>query len=294
MFYPEGEEGITVALPRIVEFAEEEGVPLAFALTPVALKRNDTDLESHDVGVHLHPQDALLKETLSGDVELSSDCLAHYPGEDQRALVEAARTLYEDTEGRPPHTFVAGNWSESTTTMRILVDSGFRYDGSPLPGHHSGCADWSRIARLAQPYTPNLEDYQGRGEADLLYLPVYQGLWNHYLTPENIHLLGASYFKAALREAMVGGADLVHMFFHSPMALDPYFLSEFRKVLNYARDELRVRAVLPPALRPSDRPLSKPFPPAYFAYLDWPLVKGLLGRGELGQRLLGRTLPPNG
>ncbi len=245
------------------------------------------------MGIHLHPQDALLQETVGGDVKLSTDCLAHYSEEDQRALVEAASTIFEEKKGHRPRTFVAGNWSESTTTMRILIDSGYRYDGSPLPGHHSRCANWSRIPRLAQPYTPSLEDHQERGEGDLLYLPVSQGLWNHYLTPENIHLLGVSYFKAALKEAVVGGADLVHMFFHSPMALDPYFLSEFRQVLDYARDELDARPVLPPSVRPSDRPVSKPFPPAYFAYLNWQLVKGFLGRGELGRRLMGRTLPPD-
>ncbi len=293
VFDAKREEGIVSALPRIVDFADEEAVPLTFAMTPTALRRNNLDLDGHEVGIHLHPQDALLQATLGKELNLPTDCLARYSEEDQRALVAVSRRVFEDTQGREPHTFVAGNWSESTTTLQILIEAGFRYDGSPLPGHQSECADWSRIARLAQPFTPSTEDYQGPGQADLLYLPVYQGLWNHYLTPENIHLLGTAYFKAALKEAVVGGADLVHMFFHSPMALDPFFLAAFTEVLAYARDMIHARLVLPTTLQASERPRSSPFPPAYFAYLDWPMVKGIVGRGELGRRLLGEPPPPS-
>lgn len=285
-------EGVVDALPRIVAFADEEAVPLTFAMTPTALRKNDLDLDGHEVGIHLHPQDALLQESLGKELNLPSDCLAEYSEGDQRPLVAAARRVFEDAQGREPRTFVAGNWSESTTTLQILIEAGFRYDGSPLPGYRSECADWSRIPRLAQPFTPSPEDYQGRGEADLLYLPVSQGLWNHYLTPENLHVLGTAYFKAALKEASVGGADLVHMFFHSPMALDPFFLTAFSEVVAYARDTLHARLVLPTGLRASERPRSSPFPPAYFAYLDWPMVKGFVGRGELGRRLLGEPPPP--
>ncbi len=289
VFDAKKEEGIVRALPRIVEFADEEAVPLTFAMTPTALRRNNLDLDGHEVGVHLHPQDAELQATLGKERKLPTDCLALYSEEDQRALVAASRQVFEDTQGLEPRTFVAGNWSENETTLRLLRNAGFRYDGSPLPGHRSSCADWSRLPRLAPPYHPSLEDYQRRGQADLLYIPVFTGLWGHPLTPESIHELGRSYFEAALREAQVGGAEVVHMYFHSPMALDSYFLTEFGRVVAFARDNLGARFVVPSAIRASDGPPARPFPPAYVAHLTWPLLKGFLGRGELGRRLMGGT-----
>lgn len=287
VFHPRHEEGFVVALPRIVDFADRHQVAIAFAMTPAALKGSETDLSGHEVGVHLHPQDTVLRRMLHSTIDLSSDCLAAYSAEDQVTLIETAKELFEDSEGQSPRTFVAGRWSENTTTMKLLYDAGFCYDGSPLPGHISDCADWTRIPRLAQPYAPSVEDYQRRGSVNLLYIPVYQGLWNHYLTPENIHLLGISYFKAALKEALIGGGEVVHMFFHSPMAMDPFFLSEFGAVIDFAQDELDAQFVFPSSLQPSDSTTSRPFPPAYVAYLNWRIVKGLIGGGELGRRLIG-------
>ncbi len=278
-----------VALPRIVDFADKYRLPMTFAMTPAALRVNETDLSGHEVGVHLHPQDALLQKRLGPKMVLSSDCLAGYPEKDQSTLIETAKEVFEDIEGGSPRTFVAGRWSENNTTMKLLCDAGFRFDGSPLPGHLSDCADWTRIPRLAQPFCPSLEDCQARGSMNFLYIPVYQGLWNHYLTPENIHLLGASYFKAALKEALIGGAEVVHMFFHSPMAIDSFFLSEFTTVVEYAQDDLGVQFVLPSSLRPSDRPLSRPFPPAYLVHMNWRLIKSFVGGSELGRRLIGTS-----
>ncbi len=288
VFHPRHTEGITVALPRIVDFADEHALPMTFAMTPTASKENETDLSGHEVGVHLHPQDAQLREKLDRKITLFSDCLMRYSAEDQATLIDAARELFEQEEGFSPRTFVAGNWSENGTTLKLLVEAGFSIDGSPLPQHRSGCADWGRIPRLAQPFAPSPEDYQASGSMNYLYLPVSLGLWGHYLTPEIIHLLGASYFKAALKEASMGGADVVHIFFHSPMAMNPFFLSEFRTVMEYAHDQLGIQSVLPSSCRPSNEPSPKPFPPVYFAHLNWRLVKGFVGRGQLRRRLMRR------
>ena len=287
VFHPRHLEGIATALPRVVDFADEFGLKMNFAMTPTALKVNETDLAGHEVGVHLHPRDDQLQQMLGRTITLSSDCLMRYEAEEQGILIEAAREFFEGEEGYRPRTFVSGNWSENGTTLKLLAGSGFTVDGSPLPQHTSECADWGQIPRLAQPYSPSLEDLQAAGSVDYLYLPVSQGLWGHYLTPEVIHLLGASYFKAALTEASVGGADLVHMYFHSPMAMDPFFLAEFQEVVEFAQDELGAESVLATSCQPSKRPASRPFPPVYFARLNWRLAKGFLGRGRLGRRLVG-------
>lgn len=294
LFHSHRKEGIVVALPRIVEFADLHHIPMTFAMTPVALASNETDLQGHEVGIHLHPLDSLLRTTVGHTFPFASDCLALYSLEDQAVLIRTAKEIFERYEDRSPRTFVAGRWSEDSTTSKLLCDSGFAYDGSPLPRHRSPCADWSRVPRLAQPYTPSLEDHQSRGSLSLLYVPVYQGLWDYYLTPENIHLVGASYFRAALKEAEVGGSTVVHVYFHSPMAIDPFFLSEFDSVVVYAQDTLGADFVLPSALHPSARPTSNPFPPAYLAGLNWRLAKSLLGRGELGHRVAGHRLPSQG
>lgn len=285
-FHSRYTEGISIALPRIAEFADEHSLPMTFAMTPTALKENETDLGGHEVGVHLHPQDPELRKVLGGKIALSSDCLMSYSTKDQALLIGAAKGTFEQEEGNSPRTFVAGNWSESSITLNLLSEAGFSYDGSALPRHRSGCADWGRIPRLAQPYAPSPEDYQSRGPMEYLYLPVSQGLWGHYLTPELIHLLGASYFKAALKEASIGGADVAHIYFHSPMAMNPLFLSEFETVVEYAHDQLGVRSVLPSSCRPSDTLSSRPFPPVYFARLNWRLAKGFVGKGQLGRRLM--------
>lgn len=286
IFHPDHEEGVSVAVPRIVEFADEHELPLVFAMTPAALRDSETDLKGYEVGIHLHPQDDVLRRKLLGEVTLSSDCLSGYSPHDQKSLIEAAKRSFEEVQGGSPRTFVAGRWSENTTTVKLLAAADFSFDGSPLPGHVSRCADWSRIPRLAQPYRPSSEDYQRRGTMSLLHVPVYQGLWNHYLTPECIHLVGASYFKAAIKEAVVGEADVVHMFFHSAMAVDPTFLSEFESVVSFAQDEPGVRFALPSELGPSEKPSSKPFPPAYFAFMNRRMMKSLVGRGELGRQLM--------
>ncbi len=288
VFHPRHVEGIAAALPRIVDFADEHALSITFAMTATATRESETDLAGHEVGVHLHPQDAQVQARLDRKIPSTSDCLRTYSEEDQAALINAAKESFEDEEGFSPRTFVAGHWSENTTTLKLLARSGFSFDGSPLPLHTSPCADWGRVPRLAQPYAPGPEDYQAGGSMDYLYLPASLGLWGHYLTPELLHLLGVSYFKAALKEASMGGAEVVQMFFHSPMAIDPFFLSEFSAVVDYAHDELRAESSVPSSCRPGRLSTSRPFPPVYFARLNWRLAKGVMGRGELGRRLMGK------
>lgn len=287
VFHPRHREGIVLALERTVEFADRNGLRMTFAMTPTALHHSETDLSGHEVGLHLHPRDAVLRDAIGRATKLSTDCLANYSRNDQAVLIRTAKDIFEESEGRSPRTFVAGRWSENDATVDLLSREGLAYDGSPLPGHVSDCADWRNLPRLAQPYTPSQGNYQGRGSLRILHIPVFQGLWGHYLTPENIHLLGVSYFVAAMREAKIGGSEVVHVFFHSPMAVDPYFLDEFESVVAYARDRLDAEFVLPSALEAARAPVSRPFPPAYIAGLRWRLVKTWMSRGRLGERLMG-------
>lgn len=107
------------------------------------------------------------------------------------------------------------------------------------------------------------------------------------LTLENIHLLGSPYFKAALKEPVVGSSDVVHIYFHSPMALDPYFLDEFLPMMTFARDGLRAQFAFLSSLRPGTHAVGRPLPPAYVAALTPTLLKSFLGKGRLGRHLLG-------
>lgn len=287
VFDPAREEGVVRALPSIVEFAEGEDVRIAFAMTAAALAWSEMDLDGFEVGLHLHPQDLVLKDRLRGTVRLVSDCLAHYGETDQRSLVQTSTEVFRDRQNTDPSLFVAGRWSQNETLLQILIEAGFTHDGSVLPGLRNPCAAWERVQRMAQPYRPSAEDRQGQGSLEYVYVPVHQGLLGHYLTPETIHLLGVPYFKATLKEAQIGGAEVVHVYFHSPMALDSFFLSEFSRVIAYARDRLRasfprVQSVTPPA-----GPGPRPFPPVYLRALGPRFAKSLLGRGKLGEKLLG-------
>jgi hypothetical protein len=272
------EEGVTQALPKILAFAEEMHVPLALNLTPQAFRLTGTNLAGFPVGLHLHPQDEALATRLRGTVALDTDCLARYSAVDQGRLLSAGIEAFSDAMGRPPTLFVAGNWSENGDTVRLLDAAGIRYDGSALPGYVSPCADWGRLPRLAQPYHPSPEDYQAQGDSSVTCIPVFQGYWRDYLSPENLHYLGVRYFMAAFKEAAVGGARVVHIYFHSPMALDPFFLEEFRKVLDFVRDRIGGRVVSPESIAIDRGPVPRPFPPAYLAYLDRPMLKSLFVR----------------
>jgi hypothetical protein len=282
-------EGVTQTLPRILAFAEETQIPLALNLTPQAFRLADIDLAGFPVGLHLHPQDEVLEAQLGGTVGLDSDCLARYSAADQARLLSAGIEAFADAMGHRPTLFVAGNWSENGDTFRLLQGAGIKYDGSALPGYVSPCADWGRLPRLAQPYRPRPEDYQAAGDSSIICIPVFQGYWGDYLSPENLHDLGVRYFMAALKEAAVGGARVVHIYFHSPMALDPFFLREFRKVLDFARDRIGARVVSPEFITVNGEPTPRPFPPAYLAYLDRPMLKSLFAR-----RFPGFTPRPRG
>lgn len=279
-------EGIVRALPKILEFADACGVPMGFALTPQALTLSDVDLGGHEAGVHLHPGDPILARRLEGSVRIHHDCLGRYPPDEQAMLVRAAREVYEEVLGRSPRLFVAGRWSEDAATKGILDHEGFTHDASALPGHRSACADWSRLPRLAQPYHPASDDRQRSGGEALLYVPVGRGLWQDYMTPERIRSVGRSYFQAGLKEAQVGGADVIQFYFHSPLGLDAVALAAFAEVLSYAHDAIRVDSVLPTTVKASARPAARPFPPAYWARMDWKLAKSLIGRNGLGRGIL--------
>ncbi len=285
-------EGITQGLPSILEFADRVGVPMGLAMTPQALELTDVDLAGHEVGLHLHPRDPVLARHLVAGLPPEHDALGRYPRADQQRLISASRRIFEERMGRSPRLFVAGRWSEDAATPSLLQQEGFTHDGSPLPGHRSAYADWSRVSRLAQPYSPAADDYQSRGSEPYVYLPVYQGPWGHHLTPEILLDVGTAYFKAALDEARIGSADLVHIYLHSPLGLDSRAMTAFEEVVAYARDDLRLPFVLPTAVRPSLRPRSRPFPPAYWFRLNFTMIKSFAGRGELGRRI--KDVRPSG
>lgn len=284
-------QGIAKTMPALLEFADRHGARMGFVLTAISHDLIDVDLDGHDIGVHLHPRDPVLDRHLNGSVHLDHDCLARYSEADQRRFLDAALEIHRGATGHDPKLFVAGRWSEDAATTRLLSQAGFTHDASVLPGHHTACADWSGVPRLAQPFASDARGpARDRGER-ITFVPVYQGLWGHHLTPETIRDLGASYFKAALQEARIGGADVLHIYFHSPLALDPGTMETFGEVLDHAHDLPNTEIVRPTSLAPSSRPRSRPFPPAYLARMDWTLLKSFGGRGEVGKRL--RAWTPN-
>lgn len=100
IFHPRHEEGIVVALDRVVSFADEYGIPMPFAMTPTSLRLWETDFDGREVGVQLHPQDLAVQQALKGAIAFPSDCLAKYPAQDQPILIKTASEIFEDAGGQ--------------------------------------------------------------------------------------------------------------------------------------------------------------------------------------------------
>ena len=84
-------------------------------------------------------EDQIEKARIKARVQEQSRALA--AGLEERRKVEEAMQTFEERIGRSPRLFVAGRWSEDTTTAALLRQEGFTHDASALPGFLSQCAD---------------------------------------------------------------------------------------------------------------------------------------------------------
>ena len=116
----QGQYGARVALPRVVDLLDREGIPASFFIPAVSLVLNPDQIGviqaagHHEFGIHgwIH--------------ELNSSLDA----ETERALLERAVDYMTDVTGSRPLGYRAPSWNHSPNTLDIIRDLGFLYDSS--------------------------------------------------------------------------------------------------------------------------------------------------------------------
>ena len=116
----QGQFGARVALPRVVDLLDREGIPASFFIPAVSLVLNPFQVDiiqaagHHEFAIHgwIH--------------ELNSSLDA----ETERALLERAVDYMTDVTGTRPVGYRAPSWNFSPNTLDILLEMGFLYDSS--------------------------------------------------------------------------------------------------------------------------------------------------------------------
>jgi len=116
----QGQFGARVALPRVVDLLDREGIPASFFIPAVSLVLNPFQVDiiqaagHHEFAIHgwIH--------------ELNSSLDA----ETERALLERAVDYMTDVTGVRPLGYRAPSWNFSPNTLDIIREMGFLYDSS--------------------------------------------------------------------------------------------------------------------------------------------------------------------
>ena len=116
----QGQYGARTALPRVVDFLDEQGIPASFFIPAVSMRMNPEMLDviqasgNHEIAVHgwIHE----LNSSLEADVE--------------ERLLRRAVDYYTELLGAPPVGYRAPSWNFSPNTLDILLRMGFLYDSS--------------------------------------------------------------------------------------------------------------------------------------------------------------------
>ena len=115
-----GQFGARVALPRVVDLLDREGIPASFFIPAVSLVLDPSQIGviqaagHHEFAIHgwIHE----LNSSLEADVE--------------RALLERAVDYMTEVTGTRPLGYRAPSWNFSPNTLDILREMGFLYDSS--------------------------------------------------------------------------------------------------------------------------------------------------------------------
>ncbi len=116
----QGQYGARVALPRVVELLDREGIPASFFIPAVSLVLDPSQIGviqaagHHEFAIHgwIH--------------ELNSSLEA----EDERALLQRAVNYMTEATGVRPLGYRAPSWNFSVNTLDIIREMGFFYDSS--------------------------------------------------------------------------------------------------------------------------------------------------------------------
>jgi hypothetical protein len=107
--------------------------------------------------------------------------------------------IYEDLLSKKPKGFRAVQHTIDDTQIKLLVDSGFRYDSSVIPRYiffKSYIGYKGKAPNL--PYLPCSNDYRKKGDSKILELPVSPLIFNFPLGGTWIRTLGPNFYKFLL------------------------------------------------------------------------------------------------
>ena len=221
--------GVKDGVRNLIKVANKYGAKVTFAVMPETVKHFPKDV-NHEVGLHLHPTDAYIREHC--DTSMCSSALRDYPYREQLEMVKTGVDCLVDAFGCDIKVFVAGKWSVNNYTIRALMKAGISHDCSASQRKKFDYCDWSKLPRLCPPYHPDRNDYQKAGDCPLLIIPVSQ-LWRGgEVTPEIEPVVGLSWLKAGFIEHY-GNLPIFHIYLHSPCMTDRYYISVMDSFLHF-------------------------------------------------------------
>jgi hypothetical protein len=220
-------QGATDGVKNSIQIADKFDAIVSFMIKPEVLGAvSETDFGTHEVGLHIHPNDRFL---MTNGVGGNDDNLRGYGFEKQRAMIAAGKAMVQDSLGVIPRTFVAGKWSVGNETVRAMVELGFTHDASGCPKFSSPSCDWSRLPRICMPYKPSADDYQAPGDVKMIMVPTSKEITTGIISPEN--RIGLTFLRGAIREYVKLNVPLLHMTLHSPALTSPIFRNTFNEML---------------------------------------------------------------
>jgi hypothetical protein len=236
--------GVKNGAKNLIKIANKYRARITFAVMPEVVEYYPAD-NFHEIGLHVHPGwiqhknglftcylgDKYLFENCSSSV--NSSVLRDYELKDQMNFVQTGRDYLCDKFKVDPKVFVAGRWSENSSTINALVKAGFTHDCSAFAKRKESHFDWSRIPRICMPYNPSANDYQRKGDLPLLIVPVSQLFPSGCVTPEIAPFVGLASLKACFKEYYLQNLPLFHICLHSPSMTDPYFCSVMENLLAF-------------------------------------------------------------
>jgi hypothetical protein len=175
---------------------------LVYGLDPVRAMIEPILAAGQEVQLHLHSYWADLARNRRDGARFE---LTAFGGEEQKALIAAARDLLVEAGAPPPIAFRAGCYAADANTLAALADLGIDYDSS-----HNG-AEHPRLSAL--PFDPAQADPIGHD--GIVEIPISQiRTPSGGLRPLQICALSFAEMEAALGHAAVNGHPLVTIVGH--------------------------------------------------------------------------------
>jgi len=244
IFHKDAIDGVRKGVPNLLTIAQKYNAKITFAIMPEVVDAFP-DIQNHEIGVHIHPGwEEFVVEGIRyhvGDMYLKEHCeqsststvLRDYTYDEQLTLIKTGKDYIHDKLHADVKTFVAGRWSINNDTVKALIHSGITHDCS-APAHiRAPHFDWSKLPRICMPYHPDFNDYQVKGTAPLLILPISQILQYGNVNPEIAPFWGTNLLKACFKEYFVQDMPFFHICLHSPSMTDPPMMRALDELLKY-------------------------------------------------------------